>query len=296
MQSLRMSPVSWSAGIAPRRIKDLKMIDVEPEPLSPSGMAFEKAAPSYDLEATNLRVSRWLRERIWKRLSQLFNPGQRVLEIGCGTGEDAVWLAQRGVQVLASDASPAMLEQAQEKAREAGVADLITFQQLDLTDALMWNLPEHTFDGAYSNFGALNCIGDWRSLGLELERIIRPGGKLGFGLMGRLCAWEIIWSLLHLDMGKAGRRWSGKSLAHIHNVRFPVYYPTPKRFGRQLGGAFTRQFLMGVGVFLPPSELYVAVGSRPKLSRWLHLLEKFGAALPGFRVIGDHYWIEFKRI
>ena len=47
-----------------------------------------------------------------RRLEARFSAGHRVLELNCGTGEDAVFLARRGVRVLATDLSGAMVEAA----------------------------------------------------------------------------------------------------------------------------------------------------------------------------------------
>src|SRR5437016_1424344 len=123
------------------------------EPISASGEAFDHVAARYDVDATNVELSRWLRVRVWERLAGLFKSGDRVLEIGCGTGEDAIWLAKRGIHVTASDASAAMLAEARRKARQEGVGDLIELRQLDLARAAAWDVPNSAYDGVTSNFG-----------------------------------------------------------------------------------------------------------------------------------------------
>lgn len=62
-------------------------------------------------------------------------PG-RVLELGCSTGDDSLWLAEQGWQVTGVDISPAAVETAQRLAAEAGLADRTHFQALDLCEAL----------------------------------------------------------------------------------------------------------------------------------------------------------------
>ena len=47
---------------------------------------------------------------VWRELLRTFHPGQRVLEINCGTGIDAVSLGERGIRVLACDIAPRMIE------------------------------------------------------------------------------------------------------------------------------------------------------------------------------------------
>ncbi|HEY1015278.1 MAG TPA: methyltransferase domain-containing protein, partial [Herpetosiphonaceae bacterium] len=87
--------------------------------------AFDTVAERYDGDFTSRRLGGWLRAAVWRRLGAAFRPGDRALELGCGTGEDALWLARRGVAVTATDVSPGMLRVAAAKARAAGLADRI---------------------------------------------------------------------------------------------------------------------------------------------------------------------------
>lgn len=257
---------------------------------SPSGQAFDAVASRYDAESTDAPISRWLRERVWTWLAAMFRPGDHVLEIGCGTGEDAVWLAQRGVYVTATDASPQMLAITRHKAEGAGVSELITTQVLDLTQAAAWDVASH--DGAFSNYGALNCIGDWRVLGAALARIVRPGGRVGFAVMGPFCLWETLWHGLHGDLRTATRRWRGNAMATVGGVTFPVHYPTPGRFTRDLGASFGQRRVIGLGVALPPSDVYKVVGRRLALARFLTRVERLVAPYPPFSYAADHFWWE----
>lgn len=267
----------------------------EASAFSASGAAFDHVAGHYDQDATDQPVSRWIRGQVWQRLAVLFPPGAHVLELGCGTGADALWLAARGVRVLATDASPAMLELVAEKARRAGLAHLISLRQLDLAAAARWDLPAAIFDGATSNYGPLNCIAEWRTLGSALAGAVKPGGWLGFAIMGPFCLWETAWHLLHCDWRTATRRWRGQSIATLGGVSFPVYYPSPRRFTRELGPAFTRQRLAGLGVFLPPSDLYAPLARRPRLANRLRRLEQWATTQWPLQYVGDHYWVEYRR-
>jgi ubiquinone/menaquinone biosynthesis C-methylase UbiE len=266
------------------------------KPTSPSGAAFDRVAPDYDTKATNVDLSRWIRGRVWERLAALYRPGDRVLEIGCGTGEDAVWLARRGLYVTASDASPAMLDETQRKARLAGVDGRIELRQLDLNSVDSWDLADTVYDGVFSNYGPLNCIDDWQALGAALGRIVRPGGRLGFAVMGPWCAWEVVWHGLHGDFRTATRRWRGRAVAQIGGVTFPVFYPMPGRLQRDLGQCFRQLRLWGLGVFMPPSDVYAAVGKHRRLASFLTRLEELTARHVPFKYLGDHYWLELECI
>ena len=94
--------------------------------------AFERVAADYDRDFSETRLARALRDLVWSRLAGLVRPGARVLEIGCGTGEDAVWLAERRAQVLATDVSPAMLDITTRKALARGVGSWVDTHLLDI--------------------------------------------------------------------------------------------------------------------------------------------------------------------
>ncbi len=77
--------------------------------------------------------------RLWKgtpnpllaETAERLAPG-RALDLGCGEGGDAAWLAARGWQVTAVDIAPAALELTAEHAARAGVADRVTTELHDL--------------------------------------------------------------------------------------------------------------------------------------------------------------------
>lgn len=74
-------------------------------------------------------------------------PG-RALDLGCGEGADAIWLAEDGWQVVAVDVSANALERARVGAQHAGVAARIRFEQHDLSTSF----PEGRFDLVSAQF------------------------------------------------------------------------------------------------------------------------------------------------
>src|SRR5205823_13066622 len=81
---------------------------------------FDSAAARYDAEGARNPMMRWLRRESLRHLVKTFSAGDTVLEIGCGTGEEAIALARRGVRVVATDASPAMIEVVSRKLARLG--------------------------------------------------------------------------------------------------------------------------------------------------------------------------------
>src|SRR5262249_8401417 len=151
----------------------------------------------------------------------LFHPGDTLLDIGCGTGEDALHLMSCGVRVRGVDASPEMTR----IARSRGVhATRLAVEHLEHLKG--------SFDGAISNFGALNCVRDLDAIRAPLAGLIRPGGSLAICVLGRFCLWETAWFLLHGHPRKAFRRWNPRGGTSSLGVR--VYYPSISQLRRAL--------------------------------------------------------------
>ena len=141
-----------------------------------SGAAFDQLASRYDAMWTDSPRGRAQRDAIWREIDALFERGDRVLDLGCGTGEDAAHLESKGVHVHAIDASREMVRMAQARGVRAELFRIEDLAQLD-----------EPFDGAISNFGALNCVENLEAAGLQLARLIRPGGWLAISIMPPVC-------------------------------------------------------------------------------------------------------------
>lgn len=99
-----------------------------------------------------------------------------ALDVGCGEGADAIWLAQRGWQVTAVDFSAVALERAAAHAAEAGVADRIEWLQEDLT---AWGPPAVRYDLVSSHYLHLP-LEPRQELFARLAAAVAPGGTLLF--------------------------------------------------------------------------------------------------------------------
>ena len=265
---------------------------------------FNTVAAAYDADFTEHALGRWLRTAVWERLEAAFQPGNWVLELGCGTGEDAIHLAQRGVAVHATDSAAAMLEVARHKAVLQGVGDRVTFDQFDVNrlDPNQPPTPPHShtpkqpYDGAFSNFGALNAVPDLSVLAEALGRWIRPGGRLVLVVMGPWCPWEWGWYLARGQVRTAFRRFRSGDLAHVgEGARMRVWYPSPQRMRRTMAPYFHLVETTGLGVLLPPTFARNLVDRWPDFfERLAGLDRKVGRVFPG-TWLNDHYLTCFER-
>jgi trans-aconitate methyltransferase len=122
-------------------------------------------------------------EQLWSG-----NPNQRLVEqvgeitpgialdVGCGEGADAIWLAARGWQVVGMDVSPVGLARAAQHAAQAGpeIASRITWQQADM---LTWSPPSQQIDLVSAHFIHLPSA-ERESLHKRLAAAVSPGGTL----------------------------------------------------------------------------------------------------------------------
>jgi ubiquinone/menaquinone biosynthesis C-methylase UbiE len=240
---------------------------------------FDRIAVHYDNLWTGATIGRLQREAVWRRIDPLFPSGARVLDLGCGTGEDALHLACSGVRVFGIDASAEMVQIARQRGVDARVLPIEEIAQID-----------ECFDGVLSNFGALNCIESWTALREPLARLVRPGGSLTICVMGRFCLWESVHYLLRGELGKATRRWSGHTISKSIGMR--VFYPFVMQLSQALESEFSLVECAGIGLCVPPS--YVA-GLSPKLLRRLDVIDRRIASLPFLKALADHRLLIFAR-
>jgi SAM-dependent methyltransferase len=104
----------------------------------------------------------------------------KTLEIGCGTGDNAIWLAQQGFDVLGVDVSPIAIERATSKATNAGVKS--TFQVLDILQNHVVGAPfRFAFDRGF--FHIIESIEPRQRFAESLSRYLDEGG-LWLSLLG----------------------------------------------------------------------------------------------------------------
>lgn len=257
---------------------------------------FDSIADRYDEIFTTSKVGQAQRTAVWEELEEAFRPGDRVLEIGCGTGVDACFLAKRGVTVVACDSSPQMIDVTIRRVKENGNHNRVHPRLLAAEDIASLGNTE-SFGGAFSNFGVLNCIRDLDRLARNLGALLKPGSTLLLCLMGPCCLWEIGWYLTQGDPRRAFRRLrQGAVAGHLtKQTSLAVHYPSVRKLVRFFAPEFRLNSLKGIGISVPPTY------AEPWASRFPHLLllgmrvDSVLGKCPGVRALADHILLKFER-
>jgi SAM-dependent methyltransferase len=272
----------------------------ERDPHDQIGAGFDRAAKSYDRQVGTNPAMRYMRRISLEALEAAFQPGQRVLEIGCGTGIEAVHLARRGVHVLATDLSREMVERTAHRAAQAGVEDKLQTRHLAASELLTLGseYERGAFDGAYSSFGPLNGEPNLSSVSAPLAILVRPGGVMVASVMNRFCWFETVWYLAHGHPRQAVRRWRGRAMAGVSPSlpdTVPTWYYTPRTFARGFAPAFRRTSCRALPLLLPPPPLAHLWSRAPELWRRLTGYEERLAGRWPFSALGDHFMMVLER-
>lgn len=260
-----------------------------------SAAAFDCIAGQYDAIFTHSTIGAAQRRLVHRALQLHFMPGSRILDMNCGTGEDALHLGAQSIEVVACDASRGMIDVCRRKLAKVGSALPITFlvcanEQLDQ----LW--PLAPFDGALSNFGGLNCTADLTVVRELLAPLLVPGGTLFICLMNRVCAWEIAWYLLTGQWKKAFRRLRADGTqARVGGLNFRVHYPSVRQVADAFAPPFRLKAWRGIGVALPPSWLEPFFHNRSRVIRLMQWIDRHVGGLPMIRSCADHVLLQFVR-
>lgn len=259
---------------------------------------FDALSDTYDSVVRGNAFDMRLREVTGPILAKAFDPGEVVLEIGAGTGLETLPLARRGVQVVATDISRLMLDKLAKKAKEEGLSDLVMTRRLSASDLspLHQEFGSSSFDGAFSNFGALNCEADIGNIPAGIAQLVREHSLVVFAVWNRVCLWEMI---AYIMAGKPRRGLARlRDPVPVGDSRFgvPVFAQSFSKFVRRFSPFFRLERTLGLPVFLPPYDL------GPRIER-LHdlvlLLESIEGRLAGhapFNRLGDHFVVELRRL
>lgn len=214
--------------------------------------AYDRAAADYDRQ---VQGDAWMRTVLWRRYARLFRPGQVVLDAGCGTGIDALFLAHRGIRVVGIDASAAMLAQARAKLAEHRLEDLVELRVMDIGEIRSLGTD---FDGIISAFASLSAVADLDRFAADGAHLLRPRGTMLLHLLNRSSLWEWL-GLVRRGQWPAARRVSGTRERNfiIGSRSVPHYlHHAGEAYARFFRPRFRLRRAYGLGILRPPHRLH----------------------------------------
>jgi ubiquinone/menaquinone biosynthesis C-methylase UbiE len=238
-------------------------------------------------------IIQYKRQRVRTHIEKYLQPGSRLLELNCGTGEDALYFAGKGFSIHATDISQGMLDKLEEK-KHALSQDITT--QICSFNHLEQLHDKGPFDHIFSNFGGLNCTPDLDKVLASLDPLLKPGGAVTLVIISKFCLWETL-LLFKGKFATAFRRFfsaSGRK-AVIEGSSFRCWYYSPAYVRKHISKKYIQVGLEGLCTIVPPSYMEGFAAKHPKLySRLCKLENRYKDRWP-WRVMGDYFIISLKK-
>lgn len=256
------------------------------------GNDFDIHAQNYDTVFTHSAIGKAQRERVYKYLEKKLATDKKlhILEVNCGTGEDAHHIFKQGHHIIATDISEKMVAVASDKYPE------ITFRALDITQINDTTF-DQKFDLIFSNFGGLNCLSGQQLQGfLALSKsLLTSKGEVIMVIMPKYTLWERFYFLLKLQFRNAFRRNTKKAIhANVEGIQVPTWYYNPKDV-IAFAKAYTKPTtIKPIGIAIPPSYLEPYFKNKPRFMKLLITLESWFQH-PFWAKYADHFLISFEK-
>jgi len=252
--------------------------------------SFDNIADIFDEEFEN-GITRRLRQQIYATIHSLIPDGGSILDVNCGTGIDAIALAQQGYSVCGIVLAPKMVERARKKSVQPGLPVLFMVSSFERLEGM-----DSSFDLALSNFGGLNCVERLDKVAEQTAARIKPRGHMVCVVMPRLCLWETIVGLSQFDFHSAFRRLRKNVIATgFRGKTFSVHYHSPRQFAQSFGRWFDVCDVRGLNILSPPPHAMRFADRHPGFSSFLETVDGVIAGFPVCRSIGDHYLMTLRK-
>lgn len=211
-------------------------------------MAYDALAPSYNQK---VREDQWMRDVLWRRYRKLFAASDRVLDVGCGTGLDTLYLAKHGIRMTGVDLSSQMIAELKVESKRLGIEDRIQTQVADIADLSNW--PGKYFHGAVSAFAGLNTVQDLAGFATDAARLLLPRGHMVVHMLAPGDTWE-----RRKHIHKEGRRVAWRHFHRRHRSKLIAGQPVRHRvisvseaYHRYFERSFKLYRRYGLGFLLP---------------------------------------------
>lgn len=259
---------------------------------------FDDQAEFYDSQFTRTMTGVAQRNIVREFLRGRIFRGMEILEVNCGSGEDAIFLSELGCRVTATDASQKMIEVCHTKIQSYPGPLSPDFKQ-----AAIGNLDSVTggkmYDLIFSDFSGLNCLNpaELKDSAVTFNACLKPGGRLIIVVFSTKCLWERIYFLMKGKRKEMSRRMTKEPVSvKMMGAGMDIYYFSPKEIRELFNGFFRVTTVKPVGLFIPPTYLDGFFEGRKNLFRMLAFADKLAGSFSFLSNLADHYLIEFRKV
>jgi len=254
---------------------------------------FDIAAETYDLDFTSSRIGVIQRSQVRKHLKQLIDIESKIniLELNCGTGEDAAYMSDFGHNVIATDISKEMIRVSKDKHSKTP----IVFRQQDITK-LNSTVFQQKFDLIFSNFGGFNCLSKNELLTFleTAPSLLNESGKLVLVIMPKHTLWEQIYFNARGEANKAKRRKTDSfAIANVQGTNVKTWYFNPSDIIKN-STHFDVNKVKPIGLWVPPSYLEKSILGKKSILNILKGLDHF-FSWSFLSKYADHFYIELEK-
>jgi ubiquinone/menaquinone biosynthesis C-methylase UbiE len=257
--------------------------------------AFSRQSKKFDGLYGSNTIVQYKRQRVRAHLQQYLTAPCHILELNSGTGEDAIWLAQQGHMVHATDISIGMQEVLLQKIDACHLGEQITTELISFTALEKLN-DKRSFDAIFSNFAGLNCTGELKKVLDSFSTLLKNGGIVTLVVLPKFCLWE----LLLVFKGKfktAFRRFFSNHgvTAQIENTSFKCWYYNPSYIIKNMQKEFTVMGVEGLCTLVPPSYIEGFAEKHPEVYHFLKTREDRWKSGWPWKYMGDYFIISLKK-
>jgi len=219
--------------------------------------AFDSASEEYDFTINRNFINTWIRLRSLEVLRRYARPDDLAVEIGCGTGAEAIQVSRFVRRLVATDVSQAMIGLLSAKVRAGNLEDKIVPLKLSAADLsnVRSLLGERKVQLAYSFNGALNCEPRISEFVEALYALLERGGIFVCSVRNTLCLSEAVSHAVVLQFDRANPRKHQPIMVSVGGRDIPSTYYSPRAFLNFFTPLFKPVEVIALPGLLPPAYL-----------------------------------------
>lgn len=257
--------------------------------------AFTAQSDVFDQIYSGNAIINYKRERVRNHVLQYLPPNSSILELNSGTGEDALFFAQKEHKVHATDISAGMQRELRQKIEAAGLGERVSTEICSFTN-LSQLKSKGPYDLIFSNFAGLNCTRDLDKVLSSFAGLVKADGVVTLVILPKFCLWETL-LIFKSKFRTAFRRFfsaNGRK-AHIERAHFKCWYYNPSFVISSLKDQFELLSIEGLCTIVPPSYIEGFAEKHPVVYKFLKAKEDKLKSRRPWKYMGDYYIISLKK-